>query len=323
MRLNWGILGLGKIANKFVIDLAMVEDCHLSAVASRSEDRAMQFGEQYNADQFYASYEQLFSDEEVDIIYIATPHNSHFKYAMEAMNHGKHVLCEKPLAVNRKEVNQLILASKTNNVFLMEAFWSRFNPSIEAVLDHVQNKDIGEVNFISADFSFYKDADPESRLFNMDLAGGALLDIGVYPIFLSYLIMGYPEEIVAKAIKHKTGTDLQTSAILKYKEGFSNIMCGFGSNSDMVARIFGTEGRISIDEVWHESQGYKIEKDESTESFNLPTKGKGFTYEIEECLRCISEGKIESEKWSHQDSLNLISICDDIRNQIGLKYPFE
>ena len=190
-------------------------------------------------------------------------------------------------------------------------------------VSHIQNKDIGDVNFISADFSFYGDAAPESRLFNVELAGGALLDIGVYPIFLSYLILGYPEDIVAKAIKHATGADLQTSAILKYKQGFSNIMCGFGSDSDMVAKIFGTQGRISIDNIWHEAEGYKIEKEGGVEAFSLPTKGKGFTYEIEECLQCIAEGKIESEKWSHQDSLNLISICDEIRSQIGLKYPFE
>jgi predicted dehydrogenase len=323
MSLNWGILGLGKIAHKFVKDLDMVENCHLTAVASRSIVNAKYFADQYNAKYFYAAYHALFINEEVDIIYIATPHNSHFKYALEAMNHGKHVLCEKPLAVNRKQVLQLIETSKANNVFLMEALWSRFNPSIEAVLSHVQNQDIGDVNFINADFSFYGDADPESRLFNMKLAGGALLDIGVYPIFLSYLILGYPEEIVAKAIMHETGADLQTSAILKYKKGFANIMCGFRSDSDMVAKIFGTKGRISIDKSWHESEGYKIEKDGVIESHSLPTKGKGFTYEIMECLNCIAEGKIESSKWSHHDSLNLISICDEIRSQIGLTYPFE
>jgi predicted dehydrogenase len=323
MRLNWGILGLGNIANKFVKDLKRVKNCHLTAVASRSEDRAKLFADQYSANHFYSSYEDLFLDEEVDIIYIATPHNSHFKLAFEAMNHGKHVLCEKPLAVNRHEVTQLIEASKANNVFLMEAFWSRFNPTIEAVLGHVQKKDIGDVNFISADFSFYRDADPESRLFNMNLAGGALLDIGVYPLFLSYLILGYPEEIVAQAIKHKSGVDLQTSAILKYRHGFANIMCGFGSDSDMVAKIFGTEGKIFIDKIWHEAQGYKIEKENVLESFSLPIIGKGFTYEIEECMECISAGKIESRKWSHSDSLNLISMCDEIRSQIGLTYPFE
>ena len=323
MILKWGILGLGKIANKFAMDLALVEHCELSAVASRTAAKAVAFGEQYGAKYFHSDYESLFNNEEVDIIYIATPHSSHMEFALNALNHGKHVLCEKPLAVNRLQVQKLIDASKANNVFLMEAFWTRFNPSIEAVLERIRKNEIGEVNYINADFSFYRDADPKSRMLNMDLAGGSLLDIGVYPIFLSYLIMGYPAEILATAIKHETGADLQTSAILKYKNGLANVMSGFRSASDMVAKIYGTEGKIFIDKVWHESQGYKVEKDDQLESFSLPTIGKGFTYEIAECFSCIEKGRIESKKWSHQDSLNLISICDEIRMQIGLKYPFE
>jgi predicted dehydrogenase len=227
------------------------------------------------------------------------------------------------LAVNRQQVLNLIAASESNEVFLMEAFWTRFNPTIEAVMAAIKNNAIGSVNFISADFSFFRAADPESRLLNVDLAGGSLLDVGVYPIFLSYLIMGYPEEIMATSIQHATGADLQTSAILKYKDGLANIMSGFQSASDMVAKIYGTHGKIFIDKMWHESQGYQIEVNDHITAYSLPTKGKGFTYEIEECRYCISKGLKESHKWSHQDSLNLISICDDIRKQIGLKYPFE
>ncbi|MDF1699252.1 MAG: Gfo/Idh/MocA family oxidoreductase [Saprospiraceae bacterium] len=323
MKLKWGILGLGKIANKFAKDLAMVENCELVAVASRSLEKANAFGKEYGAKNFHSSYEALFNNSDVDIIYIATPHSSHMLYALQALNHKKHVLCEKPLAINKIQVQQLIDASRANHVFLMEAFWTRFNPTFEAVLQRVQNKEIGEVNYVNADFSFFRDADPASRMLNMELAGGSLLDIGVYPVFLSYMLLGYPEQIVAVANKHETGADIQMSAILKYPKGIANLMSGFRSPSDMIARIYGTGGSIYIDKVWHESEGYKVEVGDQLTAYSLPKKGKGFTYEIEECLQCIKEGRIESEKWSHQDSLNLISICDEIRSQIGVKYPFE
>ncbi|MEM9547674.1 MAG: Gfo/Idh/MocA family oxidoreductase [Bacteroidota bacterium] len=323
MKLRWGILGPGKIANKFVKDLLLIDDCELASVASRSLEKAENFARIYGAKHFYSSYKDLFEDKDIDIIYIATPHNSHMKFALEALNHGKHVLCEKPLAINKEQVSALIHAARTNNVFLMEAFWTRFNPTMEAVLSKIKNDEIGEVNYINADFCFYKDADPDSRLFNLELAGGALLDVGVYPIFLSYMIMGYPEDILATALLHKTGADLQTSAILKYNKGLSTLNCGFRSHSDMVAKIYGTGGKIFIDDRWHESSGYRVEKDGEVQAFSHPTLGKGFSYEIQECVRCIQAGKIESEKWSHQDSLNLISICDEVRRQVGVKYPFE
>ncbi len=323
MKLRWGILGLGKIANKFVKDLTLVENCELTAVASRTAEKAEQFGRQYGAKYMHSSYDEILKNDDVDIVYIAVPHDSHMEYTLAAMDHGKHVLCEKPLAVNRDQVQKVINASKSNNVFLMEAFWTRFNPSIEAVVSRVKNNEIGKVNYINVDFSFYRDAAPESRLLNMNLAGGSLLDVGVYPIFLTYLIMGYPDEILATSIMHETGVDLQTSAILKYKDGLANVMSGFRSASDMVAKIYGTNGKIFIDKIWHESQGYKIEKDDELTVYSLPKRGIGFTYEIEECFSCISKDRIESEKWSHSDSLNLISICDEIRDQIGLKYPFE
>lgn len=323
MSLNWGILGLGKIANKFASDLALVEGCNLAAVASRSLSQAQRFQSEYDTANYYEGYESLVNDDDVDIIYIATPHNFHLEHALLAMQHGKHVLCEKPLAVNASQVAKLVEASKTNRVFLMEGMWTRFNPSIEAILRQIQAGEIGEISHIRADFSFFREEDSESRLYNPNLAGGSILDIGVYPIFLSYLLLGYPNEIKAEAIKAKTGVDLQMSALMTYDNAIANVMSGFDSTSDMIARIFGRKGNIYIDKVWHETQGYALERQGEQTKINLPTKGRGFTYEIQECMRCIEQGRIESEKWSHTDSLNLISICDEIRAQIGLKYPFE
>lgn len=321
--LRWGILGLGNIAHQFTKDLLLVPGNTLSAVASRDIQKAKEFASLYGAPQAYGTYEALFEDREVDIIYIGTPHDSHAQLSTAALNAGKHLLCEKPLAVNRKQVQQIIDAARKNQRFMMEALWSRFNPSIQAALQLIENKAIGEVNYINADFNFNTSAPDENRIFNMDLAGGALLDIGIYPVFLAYAIWGKPEQILASARFHRTGSDLQTSAILKYPQGFANIMCGVQSKSDMVAKIYGTQGHIFIDSRWHEAQGYAIQANGKTEKVSLPTLGKGFTYEIEECQRCIQSGELESKFWSQRNSLDLMEILDEIRALIGLKYPFE
>jgi len=324
--IKWGILGLGKIAHAFVQDLQLVEGNEIVAVASRSTQRAKAFGDEYGVSTAYGSYDELFKNAAVEIIYIATPHDSHKELSIAAMNHGKHVLCEKPLAVNKTQVLEMVEAAKRNKVFLMEAFWARFNPSISEILARVKQGDLGEVNYVNADFTFSRNDEEDSRMLNMELAGGSLLDMGVYPIFLAYAIFGKPEQILATAHFHKTGADLQTAVILKYKNGIASLMSGFRSQSDMVARICGTKATITIDPIWHETQGYKLfypkEQNQAT-SVSLPTLGKGYSYEIMECMSCLKKGKLQSDKWSHQNSLEQMEILDEIRKQIGLKYPFE
>lgn len=325
--INWGIIGLGNIANAFAKDLALVPNACLKGVASRTKNKAKQFAKEHDAEQAYGSYKKLFKDKSIDIIYIATPHDSHAALSIAAMKAGKAVLCEKPLAVNKKQVKKMIKMAKKQKVFLMEAFWSKFNPSVKQSIDLAKSGRIGEVNYVNVDFSFYKEAPAESRMFNLELAGGALLDVGVYPVFLAYSIFGKPKEIVATSRFHDTGADIQTAAILKYKNGMANVFCGFASESDTVAKIYGTKGRIYIDSRWHESQSYRIiEGSGSTQKQEIkvnPTRGKGFTYEIVECMQCLYEGKLESDNWSHKNSLELMTIIDEIRNQCGLKYPFE
>jgi predicted dehydrogenase len=324
-KLKWGIIGLGNIAHAFVQDLQLVNREEIVATASRSIDRAKSFAQQYNIAEYYGSYQELFDQADVDIVYIATPHNSHAELSIAAMRAGKHVLCEKPLAVNRLEVQRMIAVAKEEKVFLMEAFWSRFNPSIEEALTRIENGDLGEVNYVNADFTFYRDDPDDSRMLSAELAGGSLLDMGVYPVFLSYVVLGKPEEIHAIGRHHTTGADLQTAAIFKYEHAVANMMSGFKSQSDMRARICGTKGSIFIDPIWHETQSYEFldNRTGNIEKHLLPTKGKGFTYEIEECTDCILQGRLESKKWSLQDSLNLIMITDEIRKQTNLIYPFE
>ncbi len=324
---NWGIIGLGNIANHFANDLALIPNAHLRAVASRTKKKAKEFAEKHKAEKAYGSYKKLLKDKTIDIIYIATPHDSHAELSIAAMKAGKAVLCEKPLAVNKKQVKKMIKTAKKQKVFMMEAFWSKFNPSVKQSIELAKNGRIGEVNYVNADFCFYKDAPPESRMFNLDLAGGSLLDVGVYPIFLAYSIFGKPKEILATARFHDTGADIQTAAILKYKKGIANIFCGFVSESDTVAKIYGTKGCIYIDSRWHETQSFRIIDGTGSNKMQEikvnPTRGKGFTYEIEECMQCLHNGQLESDQWSHKNSLELITIVDEIRAQCGLKYPFE
>jgi len=190
---NWGILGLGKIANSFVQDLKLVHST-IAAAASRSQQKANDFAQQYAISKAYGNYEALFEDPNVDIIYIATPHHAHADLAIKALNAGKHVLCEKPMGVNQKEVEGMVEAAKKNGVFLMEALWTRFNPTYQAIQKHLKNGDIGTVNFLNADFGFINKKPSEGRLLNINLAGGALLDIGIYPVFLAYSLFGKPDK---------------------------------------------------------------------------------------------------------------------------------
>lgn len=322
--LRFGLIGLGHITKGFIRDLALVEGAEAVAVASRSLEKAKAFAAEHGVKKYYGSYVEILQDPEVDIIYIGTPHDSHEEWSIAAMNAGKHVLCEKPMGVNRAQVERMVEAARTNRVFLMEALWARFNPTIKACLELVRSGAIGEVNYLNADFAFLATKDTGHRLLKAELAGGTILDIGIYPLFLAYSLFGKPKEIMATGLFHpKTGVDIQVSMILKYPSAMASLYCGFVSKSDMVARICGTEGSIYIDGRWHESKGYTLERGGEMEKVSLPTLGKGLTYEIRECIECISQQKMQSELWSHQNSLDLAEILDEVRSRVGVRYGFE
>lgn len=323
-KIKWGIVGCGNIANKFTSDLALVAAAEISAVASRSIEKAQQFARQHNAKNAYGTYEELFRDADTDIVYIATPHVSHAELSIRAMEHGKHVLCEKPLALNAREAAAIIETSRRTNRFFMEALWTRFNPAIIEIKKRIDNGEIGEVKFVHADFYFKATGGLDSRVIALELGGGAVLDIGIYPVFLSYLILGLPKEIVAKSLFHKvTKCDTQTSMIFTYESAHALLSSGFESGSDMIARISGDEGQIYIHKTWHTPEGYTLVTGEDQQVFDVPIKGIGFTCEIEECHKCLRNNQIESELWLHKNSLDLISILDVVRDQVGLVYPQE
>ncbi len=321
--IKWGIVGAGNIAHSFSKDLALVKSGKLVSVASRSLEKAQDFANEYGAPNAYGSYEELFKSNTVDVIYLAIPHTSHATLSIAAMKAGNAVLCEKPMGVNRHEVEEMITVAKENNVFLMEALWSRFNPTIKKVKELVDNGAIGEVGYLHADFAFYGlDRDEKGRLLNPDLAGGSLLDIGIYPIFLAYLILGKPKDIKATANFYKTGVEVQCSMIFNYDKAQAILYSGLNSNSEKKAEIAGSEGSIFIHPRWHEATGYTLEKDGECTANEVGKMGKGYVHEIEEVHDCLISGKKESELWNHQNSLDLIAIIDLIRKKTGIVFPF-
>lgn len=323
-KIRWGIIGPGHIAHSFAKDLKLVEDGKLTAVASRSLERAREFADAYSAEHSFGSYQELFESDVVDVLYIATPHTSHCKLTVEALDHGKPVLCEKPMGVNADEVKTMIAAAKKNGVFLMEALWSRFNPSIIKVKQLIDEGIIGDVAYLNANFGFYAlDRDEDGRILNPDLAGGSLLDIGIYPIFLAYLILGKPDNIEAASLFYKTGVEVQTSMIFEYADSQAVLASGLRSKISMRAEIAGSKGSVYLHERWHEAQGYTVEIDGGDKKYELPTKGKGYSHEIEEVHECLKNGALQSRKWSLQNSLDLVNLLDEVRDITGTTFPFE
>ena len=323
-KVRWGIIGLGGIAHKFANDLNLVKSAEITAVASRNIEKAEEFREKYNAKHAFGSYEELFQCQEVDVIYIATPHTSHKEWSIKAMSHGKHVLCEKPMGMSRADIEEMIFVAKSNKVFLMEALWSRFNPAIKKVKELVDKGEIGELGYLHADFAFYAlDRPEEGRLLNPNLGGGSLLDIGIYPIFLSYLLLGKPEKIQSSSKFYKTGVEIQTAMIFDYPNAHAILYSGLTSESKMEAEISGSTGSIFLYPQWHAAKGFSLKQDGDTQKFDMPTLGNGYTYEIVEVNTCLQEGKLESEMWTYQNSLDLAELLETIRVQNGIVFAFE
>ena len=240
------------------------------------------------------------------------------------MNHGKHVLCEKPMGMRRADIEELVSVAIRNKVFIMEALWSRFNPTIRRVKELVDKGEIGELGYIHADFAFYAlDRSEEGRVLNPNLGGGSLLDIGIYPIFLSYLLLGKPEKIQSSSKFYKTGVEIQTAMIFDYPNAQAVLYSGLTSKSKMEAEISGSKGSIFIYPKWHAAKGYSLKIDGKVQNFDMPTLGNGYIYEIEEVNTCLQKGNLESALWTHQNSLDLAELLETVRIQNGIIFPFE
>lgn len=319
---NFGILGPGKIANRFADAFRYVPEAKVYAVASRDIKKAKDFASSYKAEKYYSSYEDLAKDRLVDIVYIATPHPFHFEQTMLCLNHGKPVLCEKPLAMSYRQASEMIGTSQREKVFLMEGMWSRFFPAIHKAYDLVMSGEIGKIISLKADFGFSAPVNLESRIYKLALGGGAQLDVGVYPMFLALLFMGKPDEIKATSQLASSGADATTRASFHYAGGaVAHILSSIVTDSPKEAVILGTQGSIVIQTPWYKSQqvSLKLNSGKITK-FPFPHSGNGFEFQIEEVVRCLKEKKIECDLMPQALSLLMAEVSDEIRKQGGIKY---
>jgi len=327
--IRWGILGAGRIARKFASDLSLVNDAHLVAVGSRSASTGDAFANEFNIPHRHDSYEALVQNPDVDIIYIATPHNLHYENTMLCLQHGKAVLCEKPFAMNGRQVREMIKTAEEKNVFLMEALWTKFLPQFIKVQQMVNEGLVGEITSIRADFGFIPSPPVPARLFDPALGGGSLMDIGIYPVFLALSLLGKPDFIQADMTPAPTGIDEQCSISFKYKNGaLAQLFSTNAGNTSVEADITGRGGRIRMTNRFHnltggieylegrsdEKQLIYVEKDSS---------GFGYQYEAQHAAECLRKGLAESPVMSHKDSLDLIDTLDAIRKVAGIRYPWD
>lgn len=323
--IRWGILSTGNIAHALAGDLPLVENSELLAVASRSQTSADKFGDQYNIPRRYASYEDMVNDPDIDVIYVATPHGRHYADAMLCLRGGKAVLCEKAFALNAKETRALIQYARANDLFLMEAMWSRFIPAIQQIQNLIQSGAIGQVRMVTANFGFNADFDATSRLFDPQLGGGALLDIGIYPLTLAWLICGAPESIVSRAITGKTGVDEQAGVVMRYPDGaIANLVFSLQAKMPDTASIYGTEGTINIHPRWWYTKSFEIVRPSGEiELIDAPYAGRGYQFEAQEVVNCLLSGQLESNTAPLDETLAIMEIMDGLRSDWGVKYPHE
>jgi predicted dehydrogenase len=322
--IRWAILGPGKIAHKFAEAFENVPHAKLYAIASRDETRGKEFAEKYDVPKIYNRYEDLVTDPDVDIVYIATPHPFHQAQTLLCLNHKKAVLCEKPLTTSYVKAHEMVTAARSNDTFLMEGMWSRFFPATVKALELVKANAIGEVKFLRADFGFASAFNPDGRVFNLQLGGGAQLDVGVYPMFLALLLLGKPEKIQAMAQRSVTGADETTSVQFHFERGgIAHILSSIAADTPKQAEIIGTTGTITMHTPWHKSQQVTIRRnDAGTETFDLPYSGIGFAFELQEVTNCIAGGKKECALMSLDFSLMMAEVADEILKQCGVVYPF-
>lgn len=320
---RWGILGPGKIADKFASAFSQVPEAKLYAVASRDEQRGKAFAEKFNIPKTYSSYDQLLADPLIDIVYVATPHTFHHEQTLLCLNNKKAVVCEKPLTLSAKQTLELVAAAQANNTFLMEGMWARFFPALIKVLDLIEQDSIGEIKFLRADFGFAAPHDLDHRVFNLTLGGGAQLDVGVYPLFLALLIGGVPNTIQAVSKLAVTGADETTVAQLNFENGIiAHILSSVVADTPKQAEIFGSKGSITLETPWHKSQEVRLKKNnEELETFQFPFEGVGFHYELRHATECIQMGLKESKLMPLSLSIQMAKAADEILRQGGVIYP--
>jgi len=322
-KIRWGIAGPGGIARKFGEAIGNVSEAELCAVASTSKERAEKFAGEFNVPNVFSSYEDMAKSDCVDAVYISTAHPFHKPCAEIFIKNRKHVLCEKPICVNTKQAEELSTLAKTYGVFLMEAMWTRFLPAIEKMKEFIALGEIGEVMSLSADFCYNIEYDEDPKVFENSLAGGALLDVGVYTLHFASEIFGKDAEKIFSMANEACGVDCHTQMLLGYRGGKSAALsCATKLEKPADAYIYGTDGAIHIPD-FYKADRLVIQKNGAKQTILCPYDGNGFEGEIREACICINNGALESKTVPHSESIAIMKQMDIIRHQIGVVYPFD
>lgn len=323
---NWGIIGTGRIAHTFAAALAGTDGANLYAAASRSAEKAQQFAEKFGFIKSYGSYAELAQDSNIDIVYIATPMASHYEDAKLCLQNGRNVLCEKSVTLNRGQLMELLSIARENGLFFMEAMWMKCRPAFLKAHEWVQAGRIGDIRYIRADFCNIVQYKPDDRLFRADCGGGAILDLGVYPLTLAESFLGFPYAIESAANIGRDGVDLSNSILLKYQDGsFASIESGFEQPSRNNALISGSEGMIIFGDWFFNTCEVTLYDRDCNEvgHFGQADAVNGYEYEIIEAQRCLREGLKESPLVPHSGTINVMTIMDECRRQWGMRFPNE
>jgi len=315
--MNWGLIACGKIARKFIASIQTMPEAHIKAIASRSNAATLK--EEFASIEIYDKYDAIYADPAIDIVYISNTHNFHKVNVIKALQSGKHVLCEKPLGISVEEVAEMISLAQENNLFLMEAIWTRFLPAYNRMKTIIQSGMIGEVRHIQANFAFNASSwGDENRLNNPALAGGAIWDVGIYPISLAIdLYDEAPVEVIARGVLSEDKVDLRSSLLLSFSgERQAQLFCGIDIETQHDAIISGTEGWIRIPKFWSGERlelNYGGHKETILIPVDMPTS---FSYEIEACYEAIATGQIEHSKMNHRHSQIITAVMSDALAQI-------
>jgi predicted dehydrogenase len=323
-KIRWGIIGAGAIAKDFIKDFVLLQNAELVAIAASSKKKAILFAAEYNIP-FAYTYEEMYNSKDVDTVYIATTHNFHFEQSLQCLQHGKSVLCEKPITINDTEFKQLAALSKQKNVFLMEAMWTYFLPAIQKAQQWIAEGRIGKLKVIQADFSFAVPKNLEGRMYNPNLAGGALLDLGVYPVAAATLFANVkPTSITASGILAETGVDATTTILLNFGEIIATLTTSMVTKMTNKLRLFGECGYIEVPDFWRAYGCTLFDKDLTlVESFDDARTSHGFIYEMQHATDSILNNEIESKIIPHKRSNDIQEIMTEVRSQMNFKYPNE
>lgn len=322
---RFGILGTGFIARQFAGDLQHVEGAALRAVGSRTQQSAKAFGDAFDIPNRHATYDALAADPEVDVVYVATPHPFHCPNTRMCLASGKAVLCEKPFALNEAQARDMIDAARQHGLFLMEGMWTYCFPAVRHIVKLIQSGAIGEPRMMTGAFCFRNEWDPSTAVLNRDLGGGALLDVGVYPISMAHLVFGSePESIVASAHIGETGVDEQNGIVLTFPGGgIALVTSAVRTQMPEEVVIGGTDAMIRIPEPFYRPARIEIVRGDVAEPIDFEYPGMGMQFEAQEVVDCLRAGKLESGLVSHASTLAVMRTLDRIRAQWGLHYPGE